>query len=308
MRRAFIAGVVLVASVLTPLAALAQRVPFERKFDAAGTTGIDVANQRGKIEIVAGPPGTLLVEGTVTVRIGVDVPANAIELARQVAAAPPVELAGGTLHLHDPIDHTQQRAVTVSYKVTMPADLNVQTVSDSGETTVHGIAGPVSVRTHTGAVRVGALAGAVTLTTGSGALAAEAIKGSLTLRTQSGNVEATMAGDGDVDVQTGSSQIRLDNLRGGLLAKTQSGRIILQGAPGRPWTMTASSSAVEFTLAKGAGFDLDAVTRSGSIVLPGTPVQGSVSKRAVKGTVFGGGPLVRIVCGSGSIRIMSVDK
>jgi hypothetical protein len=66
---------------------------------------------------------------------------------------------------------------------------------------------------------------------------------------------------------------------------------------------TTGSSSVEFDIEAGAGFAVDASSRSGSVLVEGGRVQGSEAKRDVKGTINGGGPLLRITSGSGAIRI-----
>ena len=316
------AALVAAVCTLNPSLALAQRFDFERSFPAPGLSKLDASTVRGKIEIVAGEPGRVVVTGTATVRVGWDVPANAVDLARQVAAAPPIEQAGATVRLRTPSDRAARQAVTVSYQVRVPPDTEVQTTSESGATSVRGVGAAVDVRTQSGAIQLHSLAGIVTVSTGSGAVTADAIAGalavstasssitgigigsSLRIRTQSGEVNAALTGNGDVDVETGSSAIRLRGVRGGLTAKTQSGRIAVQGAPGREWIATTGSSSVEMDVDAGAAFSIDATSRSGSVAVDGSSVTGPATKRDVKGTVNGGGPLVRIASGSGSIRVL----
>lgn len=70
--------------------ALAQRFPFERSFDATSPITLDVSTVRGKINVTVGDPGSVVVTGTVTVRAAWDTPLNAVELAKRVAASPPI--------------------------------------------------------------------------------------------------------------------------------------------------------------------------------------------------------------------------
>ena len=53
-------------------------------------------------------------------------PANALELARQVAANPPVTQDGATIRLRPPTREDQQRAVTIRYRVIVPAATEVE--------------------------------------------------------------------------------------------------------------------------------------------------------------------------------------
>ena len=317
---------VLLVSVAAPPAAFAQRIPFERTLDIAAAATLEVSTNRGKIDVTTGPPGRIIVRGAATVRVGWDVPANAEEIARRVAAAPPIEHVGHTVRLRIPSERDAQRAVTISYRVEVPPETRVQTVSNSGETSVHGTGATVDVRTQSGAIDLGSLSGPVQISTGSGAVTASAIAGALSVttssssfagshlgssfraRTRSGNIDATLDGGGDVDVQTGSSAITLRGVRGGLTVTTQSGRVTVEGTPAADWIATTSSSSVSFEFTKGQGFELDAESRSGSVTLTGANLSGPVTKRSAKGTADGGGPLVHIRSGSGAIRIQSTTR
>src|SRR6185295_5782994 len=104
MRTTIRVGLLLVVCAAAPSLAFAQRFPFERTIQTSGPTRLDVSTDSGKIEIVAGRPGRIVVEGAATVRTGWNVPANAVELARRVAAAPPIESADQTVRLRIPID------------------------------------------------------------------------------------------------------------------------------------------------------------------------------------------------------------
>src|SRR5262249_60988437 len=96
MRSAVILAV-FVVGVGLPATALAQRFSFEKTYSVTDPLVLDVVTERGKIEVVAGEPGRVVVAGAATVRIGWKVPANAPDLARHVAENPPIELIAGTV-------------------------------------------------------------------------------------------------------------------------------------------------------------------------------------------------------------------
>jgi DUF4097 and DUF4098 domain-containing protein YvlB len=301
--------------------ALAQRLPFERSFEVSAPPILDVSTIRGKIDVSVGEPGRIVVTGAVTVRVSWDVPGNAAELARKIADRPPIERDGVTIRLSAPTDAAERRAVTVNYEVKVPAGTEVRTVSDSGATTVRGVSGPVNVRTQSAAIELARLGGTATVTTGSGAVSVEGVAGSLSVttsssaftgrslrggvrvRTSSGAITAAVEGTGDLDIESGSSAIRLSGIRGALIAATRSGRIMVDGAPTRPWDVSTGSGTVEIALDSGAGFDVEATSRSGSVKVDGDRVDGTVSKGSVIGTVGTGGPLLRVSSRSGSIRL-----
>ena len=92
-------ALVLVAWIGGATPAVAQRLPFERSFAANEPLSLDVSTIRGKIDVTAGEPGRVVITGAVTIRVGWDVPANAADLARNVADHPPIERDGGTVRL-----------------------------------------------------------------------------------------------------------------------------------------------------------------------------------------------------------------
>jgi hypothetical protein len=318
--RTMLLGIVAL-SVGSASPALAQRFPFEQSFDVTGLSVLDVSTIRGKIEVTTGEPGRIVVVGTATVRVDWNVPANAAELARHVADNPPIQRDGQTVKLRPPSDPAEQRAVTVSYEVRVPPETEVTATSESGATTVRGVAKAVVIHTQSGAIDVMHLRGTGVVTTGSGSVSVDGVAGSLTIttnsssvtaravggdlrvRTTSGAVAATLSGEGNADVKTGSSAIRLNGIRGAVTAVTQSGRISLQGVPRREWSASTGSGSLDIVTESSVPFTLDASSGSGSVKVIGESVQGSASKRRVAGTIAGGGPLLKVVSRRGSIVV-----
>jgi hypothetical protein len=319
--RAHIAAAFLILSAAAPAPAFAQRFSFEQSFDVSDRATLDVSTLRGKIDITIGDPGKIVVGGAATVRLGWNVPANAVELAQKVAKDPPIRRNGNTLELRPPADPAEQRAMTINYQVKVPRNTDVVTVSDSGATTISGVGGQVTVRTQSGAIEVKDLGGVTGITTGSGAVVVDGVKGALNVttsssgfngrglgrdvrvRTSSGAVTAALEGDGDVDVETGSSEIHVRGARGGVKTNTRSGRTVVQGLPARPWDLSSGSGAVEATVEGAPAFKVDASSGSGSVTVDGADVHGTVTKREVAGTIGHDGPLVRINSRSGSIAV-----
>jgi hypothetical protein len=318
IRPVFALALTIVTWSATP--ALAQRFPFEQRFDIRDPAMLDISTVRGTIDVEVGPPGQVVVAGTVTVRVGWNVPTNAVEIARRLAGSPPIERAGTTFRLRPPTDPTDRRAVTVAYQVRVPADTTVLAASESGATTIRGVSGPVTVRTQSaaieltdlgatagvvtgsGAVNVDGVAGLLTVRTASSAIKATSLAGGVRVRTTSGSVDAALTGTGDVDVETQSSAIQVRGARGGVHAATRSGHISVQGAPGGPWEVATGSGAIDLDFNSSARFGLNASTRSGSVRLEGV-VPTSESKGRATATAGGGGPMVGATSRSGSIRV-----
>jgi len=306
---------------LAGASASAQQVPFERAFDVGPGPTVDVTTIRGKITVTVGDETRVRVMGTATVRIGFNVPANALDLAKRLASNPPIERDGETIRLRPPATAEERRAVTVSYDVRVPRNTRVRSSSDSGDTNLTGVGGPVDVHTQSSTIELQNLGGAADVTTQSGSVTASDVAGrmsvrtgssSITLRglggglqarTQSGAVDAAFRGPGDVDVETASSGVELAGVQDGLRVVTKSGRVRVTGTPAGPWAVETGSGAVDLDVARNVGFNLDAASRSSQVRLDGLSVNGAQAKGLARGTVGAGGPVVRVTSRSGSIDI-----
>lgn len=301
--------------------AAAQSFSFTREIPAGEAITVEVVTDNGQVDVVGGRPGRVRVEGTVRVKVGFTVPADAVTLARQIAAAPPITASETQVALGLPSGASARRAATVSYRVEVPASATVRVRTQSGAVTVADVAGASEVVTQSGAVdaaRMGAIAirtGSsgvqvreathLTVTTRSGAVDAEGIGAHARIETASGQVELAMtaaASPGDVEVRTSSGAIRVRGARGVLSVDTRSGQVDVEGAPGETWRLTTGSAAVSVRLTRGAPFRVDAASRSGRVhVSPDTAVASS-EHRALS-SAPADAPLVRVRTGSGSIRI-----
>ena len=314
---------ILVALFVAVLAApaAAQRFPFERSFVVGAAPLVDIATLRGAISVRVGDPGRVIVSGTVTVRVAWDTPADAVDLARKVAAAPPIEQTGERLLLRSPSDADERRAMTIAYELRVPLDTQVRAVSDSGAIAVRDVAGHVDVRTQSSAIDLADLGknadvetgsgevtvdradGAVRISTSSSAITARDLRGGLHARTGSGHVVGSFTGQGAVDVRTQSSAIDLSGVSGALTTSTESGRTIITGVPSAGWDVSSGSGAIDVSFDSSVNATLNASTGSGSVRASGLRVNGDVEKDRVTGAIGSGGPLVRLASRSGSIRI-----
>jgi DUF4097 and DUF4098 domain-containing protein YvlB len=309
------------AMLAAPAAVSGQQFPFEQSHPVDSAVTLDLRTERGRIEISGGDESRVVIRGTVTVRNGWNVPANAVALAERVANNPPVERTGAVFSLRPPAGSDERRAVTVSYSVRVPRGTVVTAVSDSGAVTVRAVAGAVTIRTQSAAIEMADLGGAVDVTTGSGAVTADGVRGDLTVETASsaftgrglggalrietgsGSVNASLTGTGDVQARTQSSEIRIRGARAAVHAQTQSGRVSVSGSPGSEWDIQNQSGSVDLELTSAPGADLDLASRSGSVTVRGASVDGAAQPRSVAGEIGGGGSSVRVRTGSGAARV-----
>jgi DUF4097 and DUF4098 domain-containing protein YvlB len=314
-------GVLLLAELAIAAPAAAQRFAFERSYDVGSSPDIDVSTTRGKISVRVGEPGRVTVTGAATVRLGLNVPFNAVDLARKVAAQPPIERSGDRLRLRSPSDPVENGAMTVNYDVRVPPNARIVAVSDSGALDVRDVAGHVEVRTQSSSIALSDLGGTADVDTGSGAvtvdrvegivristsssgITARGLRGGLRARTASGRVFGSFAGAGPVDVQTQSSAIDLNGVSGALTTFSESGHTSITGVPSASWSVSSGSSGIDVDFASSVNATLLASTGSGTVYTPDRLVTGSIDKRRVEGAIGSGGPEVRLASRSGSIRV-----
>jgi hypothetical protein len=319
--RSLVVGGLFLSAMSIAVPAAAQRFPFERTYDVGLSPVIDVSTTRGKINIRAGEPGRVVVSGAATVRMGLTVPVNALDLARKVAENPPIEQNGGRLRLRAPSAPEENRAMTVNYDVRVPPDARVIALSDSGAIDIRDVSGSVEARTQSSAIALSDLGGTADVDTGSGAVTVDRIdgivrvstsssaitarnlRGGLRAKTDSGRVFGSFAGHGPVDVQTQSSAIDLNGVSGELTTFSESGHTTIAGEPSGAWNVSSGSSGIDVRFASKVNATLHATTGSGTVYTPERMVTGSTEKQRVEGAIGSGGPVVRLASRSGSIRV-----
>ena len=283
---------------------------FERLFSIDEPILLDVSTGSGTINIRAGTSGQVEVSGHITVRRGTFLGLferssdEMQELVDRFESEPPVKFADGRLQVGHIKDKAFERNVTINYEIVVPVDTEVKSHTGSGAQEISGLSGPVEAGTGSGQLTLTDIGGAVAVRTGSGAIKADGIAGSFEAHTGSGSVRMTQAAPGDVVVTTGSGSSELHGVVGALRVRAGSGRIVVDGQQEGVWNLDTGSGSVRIDLPEDAAFELDAESGSGGIDIdhPLT-VQGKVSKRHLRGQVRGGGDLLRIETGSGSIRI-----
>ncbi|MCY4028762.1 MAG: DUF4097 family beta strand repeat-containing protein [Acidobacteria bacterium] len=271
-RRALVAvvtGAVLAASPAT-LAARTIDGQFERTLSiGSDTLTLDIRTGSGRIAVTVGEPGVARVVGNIRGYADRWTPVGPDDVAKSVrtlAADPPISLDGNVLRVGH-LDRLQHRQVGISYELVVPADTRVLVWAGSGDVSVAGVTG------------------AVEATTGAG------------------SIDLTTVGVA-ADVQTGAGPVGIAGLGTALRARTGSGWIRVAGAPGGAWDLSTGSGGIRIDLPEDAAFEVDARTRSGDVRTEHPVVARDEMRRGwLQGTVRGGGPMVTLRAGSGSIAI-----
>jgi Toastrack DUF4097 len=278
MKRVLLVAVALIASSLMAVRVFAAESTFDRTLKVNGKVDLMVSTGSGSIHITHGADGQIHVSGRVRSSFGAS-----DEQVSQIAANPPIEQTGNIVRIG--VRRENMHNISIDYEVQAPVDCYLKASSGSGEVTDDGVGENAK------------------LSTGSGSIRATGLHGGFSVDTGSGNIYADQIGDGEVRAETGSGSIELRNLHGGLHAETGSGSIKAAGTPAAPWKLETGSGSIEMWSGD-AGITIDAETGSGSIHTDREmTTQGTSSRHHVTGKINGGGPVVKMETGSGSIRI-----
>lgn len=323
MRKIQVSAVAFVL-LLTSAAFAAVQGSFERTLKVTGQVDLDIQSGSGDITVHPGDSNTVIVKGRIKVgeswfsmsSLSPD------EKVKRIEQNPPIEQNGNSIRIGHLADEALRNNVSISYDITAPKDTSVHSSTGSGDQRISDLNGPVRASSGSGNLTIHSIDSEVRANAGSGDLEIENVKGRTYTETGSGNIRATgigggfeaRAGSGDITfeqtaagsvrVQTGSGTIHLRNVSGSLEAGAGSGDVDVQGAMAGDWRIHTGSGEVEVKLPSNAKFNVDARSSSGEVqVNHPVTMQGSLKRNHIEGTVNGGGTMLDVSTGSGSIRV-----
>lgn len=192
----------------------------------------------------------------------------------------------------------QLNRLKIHFLVTVPRQYNIDLDTSSGSISVDDLDGYVRTETSAGGLRFGK------------------IKGTVWGRTSAGNIKLTSC-DSAVDVKTSAGNIELKSVGGNVNAKTSSGsiRTSLAGQPENECNFRTSAGNITVILMPDIAINLDAETTAGLVSTDFTvtsTIQGKVRKNwlkdSIKGSISGGGPLLRLRTSAGNIRLQQAEN
>ena len=276
-------GALLGGAIFLSLAAAIESTSFERTLNVTGQVDLDVTTGAGGITVSPGTGNAVQIRGTV--RISSDWAGDHDRQIADLRANPPIEQKGDTIRIGPIADEEVRRHVAISYEIATPAATRLRAKSGAGAITVEGIQGPVDAHTGAGRIRIARVDGEVNATSGAGRVEIDGVKGKLVAHTGAGSIEGR-------------------GLAGPVNANTGSGSVRLEQAGAAPVEAHTGSGSLNVRLWPQAAFELSAHTGMGQVRIdPAIPVDGTVGKREVKGKVRGGGPLISLSTGVGSVHI-----
>ena len=199
----------------------------------------------------------------------------------------------------------RNRRVDIEIKVPRDSDLDLHT--GDGNVDVQGVKGTVLLRSGDGNLKLSELEGTLKADTGDGNIDMRNVRGDLTLHTGDGNIEVTGI-DGSLRAETGDGRVRVNGRFDVLNVKTGDGGIDAVAAEGSKldanWRLNTGDGNLTLRLPGTIAADVELETNDGSIdfEMPVT-VSGRQGKREVHGQINGGGRLLSLKTGDGTIRL-----
>lgn len=291
---------------------------FERTLSVSGPVRLDVQNGTGSVEVRAGESNEVRIYGEIRARdlIWEDPHRRVQEITRN----PPVEQHGNVIRVGS--DKNLLRGVAISYRITVPADSELQAAVGSGGLEVRGIHGPARLTTGSGGITAESIREDVQATTGSGGITlanvegevrATAGSGGITLSEIRGEIRAT-AGSGRITIsepggrvtaKTGSGGVRVSGAESDVRASAGSGGLVISGSPtaGSYWELRTGSGSIDIGLPPSASFRLYAHSHSGRIETAMPLLIEEQTKHEMRARAGSGASRIEVRTGSGRIQI-----
>ena len=209
----------------------------------------------------------------------------------------------------------------LAVRVWVPREFSLDLRTSAGPVRIDDVSGRIRARAADARIEVSAAVGSLRLRTNRGDVRVSEVEGDVDVRASAGNLELSWI-TGDVEARTGRGEIAADHVsgfltlasgRGGIeireaegpaTAKTERGSILASFAGAPAGELETSHGSVRVVVPAGAGADLEAISRRGSVELaPGLPLEGARNEAHVVGRLGPGGALLRLYTARGSVHL-----
>ena len=231
----------------------------------------------------------------------------------------------------------------IHFLITVPRQYNVEVDTSSGGISVADLEGNVHAKTSGGSLRFGKVTGTVWGRTSGGNIELTSCGGQAELKTSGGSIEVVDVGgdvhaqtsggnlrfgaiQGSIWGKTSGGSIKVASCSGGADVQTSGGSIILQNVgesinartsggsihtamtiqPQNECSLRTSGGGITLTLTPDITVDVEAETSGGHVstdFVVESVLQGKVPKNRLKGSINGGGPLLKLRTSGGNIRL-----
>lgn len=181
-------------------------------------------------------------------------------------------------------------SMSVSYSVSLPANISVTLVTGNGAISLDRGGAVVEARTGNGNVEIGETTGRVSIASGNGDLGVRRAGGPVSAHTGNGQIDVVTA-TGPVSARTGNGAIdvRMDAISGS-----------------DDMSFTSGSGTISVTLPSSFNGEFEATTGNGAL-RSDFPIQmtGRLDSRRVRGRIGQGGPTITMRTGNGRLELLS---
>ena len=148
------AVVAIMASPTAVFAAYVASDSFEKTVDVDGVAVLHVSNESGAVEIIGGDVDKVTIRATIRIdkKLSKSNPKRAEQILRGVKRSQLVSIEGARIEISKITRNTYQRHASISYKIVVPHDSDINVHSVSGNVKVSGVTGSVSATSDTGEV------------------------------------------------------------------------------------------------------------------------------------------------------------
>ena len=190
-------------------------------------------------------------------------------------------------------------------EVPLGADVDVATAGGAIEAT--SIRGRADLHSSGGRIDVADVDGEVKARTSGGPVSAVDVRGDVHLSTSGGAISARRI-DGELIARTSGGGIEIEDVGGAVEAHTSGGSVRARFSAGNSsgGSLSSSGGGITAIIDPAASLDIDAHTSGGRVTvdLPIT-VRGSMQRNTVRGSLNGGGPLLKLRSSGGPVRLAS---
>jgi hypothetical protein len=185
----------------------------------------------------------------------------------------------------------------VQVQIVVPREFALDLRCTTGSIRIEDVNGRVRARTDDAPIEVVGAEGSVKLRTGHGDVEISEVLGDVEVRASAGHIDMRWI-TGDVDAHTGRN-MELRDMRGAVDAKTERGSVFASFVDAPGGVLETSRGNLRVVIPSGAGANLEAVTRRGSVEL-GSGISASPGEHPdrLTGPINGGGDDLRLYTGS----------
>jgi DUF4097 and DUF4098 domain-containing protein YvlB len=197
------------------------------------------------------------------------------------------------------------RRVDIDIKVPRNSKLNLRT--GDGNINLREVSGPIVLHSGDGNLLVESVEGTLNATTGDGNIELRGIKGDVTAGSGDGRIDVQNV-DGLLKINTGDGRVRAHGRFDLLDIKTGDGgveAVAIQGSKlASDWRLKTGDGSLTLRVPSDIAADIDLETNDGHIDLElPVSIAGRAGTRTIKGQLNGGGRLLSLKTGDGSIRL-----